>query len=126
VGRVFLRHLAVAVLRCVGHVIIPTGVRWASYDFCHPLTVLGSIPDDLPSCIFIAISQMGLLNQRARLLSVVHVPDPASLLLGDSRRALGHPGVLIRNFRTVVTSEAARRAGCPPTGTSWPRVFRLA
>ncbi|MGH3974353.1 MAG: ISAs1 family transposase, partial [Pseudonocardiaceae bacterium] len=36
-----LRNLAIAVLRKAGHTNIAQGLRWASYDFNHPLTLLG-------------------------------------------------------------------------------------
>lgn len=36
-----LRNLTIAVLRRAGHTNIAEGLRWASYDFNHPLTLLG-------------------------------------------------------------------------------------
>ncbi|MGH3920911.1 MAG: ISAs1 family transposase, partial [Pseudonocardiaceae bacterium] len=36
-----LRNLAIAVLRKAGHTNIAQGLRWASYDFNHPLILLG-------------------------------------------------------------------------------------
>jgi predicted transposase YbfD/YdcC len=35
-----LRNLAIAVLRKAGHINIAEGLRWASYSFAHPLTLL--------------------------------------------------------------------------------------
>lgn len=36
-----LRNLAIAVLRRAGYTNIAEGLRWASYSFNHPLTLLG-------------------------------------------------------------------------------------
>jgi predicted transposase YbfD/YdcC len=36
-----LRNLAIAVIRRAGHTNIAQRLRWASYDFNHPLTLLG-------------------------------------------------------------------------------------
>ena len=36
-----LRNLAIAVLRRAGYTNIAEGLRWASYNFNHPLTLLG-------------------------------------------------------------------------------------
>jgi hypothetical protein len=36
-----LRNLAIAVLRRAGYTNIAEGLRWASYSFDHPLTLLG-------------------------------------------------------------------------------------
>ena len=36
-----LRNLAITVLRRAGHSNIAEGLRWASYNFDHPLSLLG-------------------------------------------------------------------------------------
>ncbi|MCA1681987.1 MAG: ISAs1 family transposase, partial [Actinobacteria bacterium] len=36
-----LRNLAIAVIRRAGYTNITEGLRWASYSFDHPLTLLG-------------------------------------------------------------------------------------
>jgi hypothetical protein len=36
-----LRNLAIAVLRRAGYTNIAEGLRWASYNFTNPLTLLG-------------------------------------------------------------------------------------